>query len=131
MPQQPQPKQAADRLTQDNPGRTFKVVSTLVGPFPKDHVFSEFEFQRLHPLPDNPQTRSAGFHGDGIDEATYRNNLIRRLLDEGAIVPADPSAEAQPTPLGPENALEKPPPGPGAATPVPQVIPAVGTHAAK
>lgn len=84
------------------PGRIYRVAHTQVGPFPSGHVFNEQEFKRLHPLPDNPATRDAGLHEQGAD--AYHSELLARLMDTGAIVPADPDNDRPAvTPLGPEN----------------------------
>lgn len=86
--------------------QNYTVNQTVVGPWPKGHTFSEEEFRRLHKLPDNEQTRYDGLTEQG--ETAYQDDLLRRLLDNKAIVAADPAAKPMPTPVGPENRRSAP-----------------------
>lgn len=95
-------------IDKKNPGRSFQVMVTQVGPWPKGHIFSEFEFRRLHPAPKKPD----GWGDDPFQTSEeYWDSLLNRLLaKQGTVDPVIKLVEEkpQPTPIGPESEPGKP-----------------------
>ncbi len=83
--------------------KKFRVLHSQVGPFPKGHVFTREEFERLHKLPKAPTDGSS----DPVENRdTYHDDAVKRLLDLKAVEPVDEETPADKTPPGPENRPE-------------------------
>lgn len=95
----PEVKDKARAITKENQGRSFEVLCPALGPWPKGHVFSEFEFRRIHPAPISAP-------GEQVDPEQYWEDAIVRLMTaEGARPKAIAQTDKKPmaTPLGPES----------------------------
>ena len=78
--------------------KAYRVIKGQLGPFPKDHVFTEAEFRKLNPL---PAPAKPGEEED-FDRETYHQSAIDLHLANG-IIAVETELPPMPTPIGVQN----------------------------